>query len=272
MSFQYTQPFPGVYHIQDILGVSMTLLVGEEKALLVDTGYGLEDVKGMVRTLTDRPVTVLLTHGHHDHALGARWFDEVLLFPEDREVFETYTGEYWRKRVLGGVSQECKDTLRLEKTGESFLRAVMPVPADLQEGETALGGLTAQVLKCPGHTPGSAVIYVPERKLLLTGDDWNPCTWLFFPEALPARVYRENMKKLLEIPFRKVLCSHRADLYDREDLTAFVEGLTDEVLSEARPVDTGERVGVRTSEASPARDQIFVFDTAKWARSANGNP
>ena len=41
----------------------------------------------MVAGITDKPVMLLLTHGHYDHALGARWFPESLLFPEDHGVF-----------------------------------------------------------------------------------------------------------------------------------------------------------------------------------------
>ena len=72
--FKASQVLPGVTHITDAMGVSFTLIEGEKKAVLFDTGYGMEDVGAYVRTLTDRPVKVLLSHGHHDHMLGARWF------------------------------------------------------------------------------------------------------------------------------------------------------------------------------------------------------
>ena len=71
MAFHALQVLPDVYHIQDCMGVCMTLLVGKDRALLVDTGYGLENVLEMTASITALPVTVLLTHAHHDHALGA---------------------------------------------------------------------------------------------------------------------------------------------------------------------------------------------------------
>ena len=91
MAFEWKEALPGVFHIRDGMGVCMTLLRGEKRALLVDTGYGAEDVAAFVRTLTDLPLTVVLTHGHHDHALGSRWFGEVHLLPEDFPVYETST-------------------------------------------------------------------------------------------------------------------------------------------------------------------------------------
>ena len=71
MGFQAREALPGVFHIEDALGVCMTLLCGSREALLVDAGYGLEDTAAFISTLTDRPLRLIVTHGHYDHALGA---------------------------------------------------------------------------------------------------------------------------------------------------------------------------------------------------------
>ena len=147
---------------------------------------------------------------------------------------------------------------------EAFLSAKMPAPEVLDEWSADLGGLTARIILCPGHTPGSAVVYVPERELLITGDDWNPCTWLFFPEALCAQDYRKNMRQLLALPFGNVLCSHQFKLFSRVQLDEFVAYLTDDCLKAARPVEEGARVGVNTSMAQLPMEQIFVFDRDKF--------
>ena len=259
MVFQSIEILPGVWHIQDNMGVCMTLLIGNDQALLIDTCYGLEDVAAYARTLTDKPLSVMLTHGHHDHALGARWFDRVWLAKADFPVYETYTNEHWRRHVLNGAREK-----GIVVDEEAFLSANMPAPEALDEAEADLGGPTARIIHCPGHTPGSAVVYVPERALLITGDDWNPCTWLFFPEALCAQEYRRNMRQLLTLPFGHVLCSHQFALFSRVQLDRFMEYLTDDCLKAARPVDEGARVGVRTSMAQLPMDQIFVFDRDKF--------
>ena len=43
MAFEWKEALPGVFHIRDGMGVCMTLLRGEKRALLVDTGYGAEE-------------------------------------------------------------------------------------------------------------------------------------------------------------------------------------------------------------------------------------
>ncbi len=262
MAFQSMEILSGVWHIQDNMGVCMTLLGGDNQALLIDTGYGLEDVAAYARTLTDKPLSVMLTHGHHDHALGARWFDRVYLTKADFPVYETYTNDPWRRHVLNGVREK-----GLPVDEADFLSASMPAPEVLDETEADLGGLTARIIHCPGHTPGSAVVYVPERELLITGDDWNPCTWLFFPEALCAQDYRKNMRQLLTLPFENVLCSHQFALFDRTRIDQFMGNLTDNCLKAARPVEEGARVGVRTSMAHLPLDQVFVFDRDKFEQN-----
>lgn len=265
MAFRVNEYLPGVYQIEDALGVCMTLLTGSEKALLVDTGYGLEDVKAFVRSLTDLPLTVILTHGHHDHALGARWFSEVYLHPEDMPAFELYTGEAQRRAVL--ASAAAKGIPVQEK---EFVDAEMPVPLPLVPGEIDLGGMHAVVMHYPGHTPGSCTVYVPERSLMLTGDDWNPCTWVFFAESLPVGAYRRTLRGILEVPFENVLCPHRFELLDRAMIKDFADALTDAALRDAVPVDTGASRGIRTHEARLPHDQVLVFDADKYEKERDG--
>jgi hypothetical protein len=73
------------------------------------------------------------------------------------------------------------------------------------------------------------------------------------------------MLELLTLPFRRVLCPHRTELYDRDMLESFLTGLTDAALLAAKPVDTGAWLGIRTLEAEPAPGQCLVFDAAKFA-------
>ena len=57
------------------------LLEGEEKALLLDTGYGIGHLRDFVEKLTDRPVIVANTHFHPDHSAGNGEWEEVLVSP-----------------------------------------------------------------------------------------------------------------------------------------------------------------------------------------------
>lgn len=258
MAFQAKEVLPGVHHIMDCMGVCMTLVTGRERALLVDTGYGIEDVAAYVRTFTQLPLTVIITHGHHDHALGARWFEETLMFPEDQEDFAAYTAARQRRAVLAGARGK-----GIQTDEAAYLTAPIPMPLPLTEQTLDLGGLTAQIMNVPGHTPGSAVVLVPELSLLLTADDWNPCTWLFFPKALPVKQYRENLRGLLELPFSQVLCSHQPVLFPRAKIDEFAAHLDDDNLRAAPAVNITPYDAVDTHQADMGEEQILVFDWQK---------
>ena len=185
--FTRQEVFPGIHHITDAMGVSFTLVTGSERALLVDTGYGLEDAAAYVRTVTSLPVDVLLTHGHHDHALGARWFPHVQMCTEDLPVFRLRTAAAQRERVLEQAAAKgvtAPEDFRTASVADPepirFDRSLSGFPCRTY----SLGNLDVLVVQVPGHTPGSIMGFIPKFSLLLTGDDWNPCTWMWFPESL----------------------------------------------------------------------------------------
>lgn len=71
-----------VYRITSVENVFCELLVGEEKAMLIDTGYGFGDLKGFVREITDKPLIIANTHGHVDHTSGNCQFEEQVYLSE----------------------------------------------------------------------------------------------------------------------------------------------------------------------------------------------
>ena len=57
--------------------VNMYLLLGEEKAMLIDTAYGKGDLSAYIKTITNLPLMVVNTHTHYDHSSGNAFFKEV---------------------------------------------------------------------------------------------------------------------------------------------------------------------------------------------------
>ena len=55
---------PDTFAINEYGLDAIYLLVGSERALVIDTGSGAFDLKGLVESLTDKPYDVVLTHGH----------------------------------------------------------------------------------------------------------------------------------------------------------------------------------------------------------------
>ena len=72
-----------LYVITETKSIHCYLLIGKEKALLIDAGYGYEDIHPLIRQITELPVMLAVTHGDPDHALGAMHFEDVWIHPLD---------------------------------------------------------------------------------------------------------------------------------------------------------------------------------------------
>ena len=270
--FSVSRIYSGVSHITDAMGVSFTLIEGNEKAVLFDTGYGTENVAEYVRMLTDRPVKVLLSHGHHDHVLGARWFGKTYLCKEDMDEFSERTGELQRRKVM----QQAEERGILLPADFLYAPIIMPEPIRFTEktGEfdstkELLGSLEINVIRVPGHTPGSIVIFIPAYRMLLTGDDWNPCTWMWFPSSLNVRIWRNNMISLireLEDEYKTeitgIICSHQSMVREGSELKRFLAYMTDERLDRAQAVDMGTEIKTHQVLKEP-EGWTLVFDSNK---------
>ena len=131
----------GVFAIEEG-AVRMYLIVGSREALLLDTGSGAGDLRGLVRGLTALPVTVALTHGHNDHTGGAPQFGTAYAHKNDWPEIRSDLGE-------NAV------TLRELRGGDVF----------------DLGGRLIEVVETAGHTPGSLSFFDRKNRLLFTGDN-----------------------------------------------------------------------------------------------------
>ena len=128
--------------------------------------------------------------------------------------------------------------------------------------------MTVRIIHVPGHTPGSIVVFIAEYGLILTGDDWNPCTWMWFPTSKDVLGWRENMKTLIQTleaegtEIRKVLCSHQPMAREGKELKDYLAYMTDERIREAPAVDMGVPVDTHQIVKEP-EGWVLVFDRAK---------
>lgn len=62
----------GLFEIDEFDCASVFVIVGEERALVLDTGTGIGDLRWVIEhKITDKPYDVVLTHNHADHIGGA---------------------------------------------------------------------------------------------------------------------------------------------------------------------------------------------------------
>lgn len=190
---------PGIWLMDEAHEATGYLVVGDEKACVIDTMNGYNDLNKAVRKITDKPVTVINTHGHPDHIFGNVYFDNAFLHPADLELARMFTEEPEFKAFC-------------EKHGLH-----MPPFSETCEGDVFdLGGRHLEVYELPGHTQGGIVLLLREDRILFTGDGINHHLWMQLDGCTPMDELVRNLDRImfLEKDADRILHGHADDFDD----------------------------------------------------------
>ncbi|MGM9522681.1 MAG: MBL fold metallo-hydrolase [Oscillospiraceae bacterium] len=185
--FPMVQFKKNTWEIDEFDCASMFLLIGEEKALLIDCGMGIGDLRGAVEMLTDKPLIVAASHGHIDHTGNAVQFDELWINEKDMDapIPQSLERRRWdteriARRNKGAVGApftmfnlypyDINTDLR-----EPEATAKKPVLRALKDGHRfdLGGGRIVTAYECPGHTKGEMVFLDEITRTLICGDALN---------------------------------------------------------------------------------------------------
>ena len=255
MDYEITRLDEHAYRISSPMGVHMDLLVGSDKALLWDTGYGIGNLKETVRNITDLPLCIVNSHGHVDHACGNYQFEEpIYIHPLDMEVCRRHTARLMRVLAVE-YGRSLSEKLRQEIDGwragnqaqaeslqaqaavqtqtvqglppishETYLNQGAGNLIPVEEGQVFdLGGLHLRVVELPGHTQGSIGLLYEEKRVLYVGDAVNDNLWLFLPEAGDLATYMKTVEKIKSMNCRKLVFSHKPGCIDPAVLDDYME-------------------------------------------------
>ena len=205
---EVTQVNERLWCLKDAQTVNKYLVVGDERALLIDTGYAFVDYRPAIRAITDKPLMVVDSHAHPDHCMGNFLFDEV------------YLSRYDYGHLRANASDELKASQLAYRLGKPGSRLAEEMGERGQEAWLArsvyepryrlidagfhfnLGGIDLEVIALPGHSWGSMALY--ERRLgwLFTGDSVADYNVYYFAagdphlEPAPLAVYLDALRKL----------------------------------------------------------------------------
>jgi len=165
------------------------LFIGTDKAMLLDTGMNIGDMKQVTDVLTDKPVFVVNSHSDFDH-VGCNWqYDEVWAF-DDAEGYARYNAKHGitNKQAIEWELVAPWTMWPAEYGGkdlpEHFSYDTYCIPRYkithwVREGDVIdLGNMRFEVYSTPGHSTDSISLLDRKHGLLAVGDVWAN-SWLF---------------------------------------------------------------------------------------------
>lgn len=185
--------------------VWMYLIDGPEKCMIIDSSFGIGDLKGLIRHLVgDKEIIAVTTHSHFDHCYGSAQFGRVYCHEyEVPDLKEKNNPDIW-DYLFNQTDQPIEVWGQMIQPGEpvytKFDRKDIIVDIDHKETYQPYeiigvpdgyefdlgGGYIVEAVLLPGHTPGQCGFYDHHNRTLFSGDTSGMGTR---PEGHPFREY-----------------------------------------------------------------------------------
>ena len=237
------------------------LVLGEEKAALIDTGNGIGDIKKLVEGLTDLPIMVVNTHTHGDHTGGNHQFTEIA-------VLET---DFGKERALKGQSKEemghYLDGDMVWKPFPEYFNAetwrIHPfkVTRWLKDGDRIdLGGRVLEVIHTPGHSPDSICLLDRMNKLFWTGDSFYPAPIYIYSPTTSLDQFIASFAKMVELMplYEWVVPSHNEPKIEKHLIKECYEAAKSIKAGTAGPYTEGVAAGIKVHRYDYDRFSLIV--------------
>ncbi|MGE1043766.1 MBL fold metallo-hydrolase [Bacillus wiedmannii] len=178
------------------------LLIGEERAALIDTGLGIDNIKRITDQLTNLPIIILTTHVHWDHIGSHGEFKNIYVHKDEEDWLVNGIKKLSIEQIRKDVSRDI--TIPTPKTfNPDTYKPFQGNPTGLlNDGdEIEIGNRKLTIYHTPGHSPGHISILDNSKGYLFTGDllyDGTP-VYAFFPTTNPVDL-TQSLKKISKIP------------------------------------------------------------------------
>ncbi|MFX1357091.1 MAG: MBL fold metallo-hydrolase [Promethearchaeota archaeon] len=201
--------------------VNLFLILGNKKALLIDTGCGLFPLKPIIdEIIKEKPLLIVNTHSHFDH-IGANYeFKEIMIHRnESKNITIPFD--------LSFMKDSNSDYMKYYKVKNFKLEAAKSVKS-LNDGDLIdLGDITLKVYYTPGHSEGS-ISLVSNTKELFTGDTAHYGS-MYLPKRRKFPSFLRSIQKLIDIydneKIEEIYPSHEQFPVKKDLLTKLYDGI-----------------------------------------------
>jgi len=211
------------------------LVLGKKKAVLIDTGCGIGNVKKLAEEFTQLPIMIANTHSHYDHVAQNYMFSEVAIFdtPNARQAAKNgYSKTEMSHLLAEGMLWK---PLPEDFDAENYHVRPFTVTWWLKDNDIIdLGDRKLEVVHTPGHSPDSICLLDRDAKLLWTGDTfYTGAIYIHLPGSDLDAFINSYEKMIALSPFyEKLMPSHNEPWVSK--------AILDEVLEAAQDIRAGE--------------------------------
>ena len=199
-------PTGGRTHENHGLNANFGFVVTEKGVLLIDSGasqQGARILEAAVRQVTEQPIRWVVNTGSQDHRwLGNGYFAAngatVIALERTVQTQRAYAGQH-----LDSLHRVLKE--RLDGTEPAY--AAEPIDAD--EARRVLGGVPVELhWYADAHFPGDVVVWLPEQRVLFSGDHVYVDRMLSVHPWGPASSWRLAYRAVRGIPAAVIVPGH----------------------------------------------------------------
>lgn len=241
----------------------MYLIIGPERAMLIDTGFGIGDLKALCSVLTgNKELIVVNTHGHPDHAGGNAQFGRVYCHEYDTPAIEDQNGRMWDYLFEHGDREKGRCIW-----AEFDRNDIIPfTPFEVVGCPDGFcfdlgGGHTVELVHMGGHTPGSCGFLDHGTKSLFTGDDLLSMR-VGIGAAAPDALHRECASvNTLRDAFRKLAArkTEFSHIYPGHFVTDLENTTVDSMLAACEAICDDPVNGASYQVTGPHGTQLFRY-------------
>jgi glyoxylase-like metal-dependent hydrolase (beta-lactamase superfamily II) len=225
--FRFTETAPDVWridepHVSEFMQANAWLIRGRDRWLLIDTLNGIERLSDALPGDAMPNLTVVLTHGHADHAGSAHEFAHVLAPQVEAAGIATadpmitlagpgYGTESLAGLIVGPPRLSGPLVTAPPPSGAPGFAGPRPVAlaGTLRDGDRIdLGDRAFTVIALPGHSPGSIGLYDTDAQILVAGDAIYEGGLVDDLHHSDRTSYRATMHRLLALPVAQVWPGH----------------------------------------------------------------
>jgi glyoxylase-like metal-dependent hydrolase (beta-lactamase superfamily II) len=172
----YNDSFDGVGDVW------MYLIDGPEKCMIVDTSFGVGDLKGLIKHLVgDNPIVVCNTHSHYDHCYGNAQFGECYCHENEVPDMESKNNAHIWDYLFNQTDKPIK-------VADEMVAPGMPLYTEFDPKDVIKyqpwkingvknnhlfdlgGGYIVEAILIPGHTAGQCGYYDHQTGCFFVGD------------------------------------------------------------------------------------------------------